>query len=525
MPPQSADSSRASVSLADRTATGVIWGAGGALVYQLFALFVQTALTYLLTKAQYGAYGKAFAMLGLAMLVQQVGFNEILLRRQARLRLWASVAFWFALALGLLGSVALLALARPLGLLYGDPELTTLILLMCPTPLLRSLLVLPSAQLVEAMRFRLHYGLMLVNALVTSSATLAFAAFGLGAKSFVAGTLLADPLYIAVMWRLAGSEVRWGPRPSRWLPLARDLRFVFGSNVARWVRTSVDPLIFGLFAPASAVGVYFFAQSMVGQIVRVVTLNLSGVLLPALNQIARDPQRQTAAFLRAARVLTLIGAPLCVGLGASGSLFVRVFLDARKWDTLPPVLAVLALGMVFRLADEPVQSLISAQGRFRLGFRVALGTGLLYVIVCSIGSIPGSPLSVAAAAACYYAVMGPLVLYQAIRVGGGRFSEALCVFWVPFVVAVAAIAPWLLLDRWMPGHGRVRDAAVLAALIAGSSGSYLWLGRILQPAGWRELLDQAHNRVPSRFKRLVARIGGTPSLTGYERPPIDQSAA
>lgn len=510
MPAPTANDPSPKGSLTERTATGVMWGAGGALVYQVFALFVQTALTYLLTKAQYGGYGKAFAALGFAMLLQQVGFNEILLRRGKRWRLWASAAFWCALFLGLSGTVLLLALAYPLGRLYDDRELTVLLLLMAPTPLIRSLLVLPSAQLIESMRFRLHYGLMLVNALIISSATLGFAAMGFGAKAFAAGPLLAEPIYVVIIWRLAGCHVSSGPRPSRWWPLAKDFKFMFGSNAARWMRTSIDPLILGLFAPASAVGVYFFGQSMVGQIVRVVTLNLSGVLLPALNKLAQDPERQKSAFLRAARVLTLVGAPLCVGLAATGSLFVRVFLEPEKWAGLPPVLSVLALGVVFRLLDEPVQSLISAQGRFKLGFRLALSTAAVYAMVCTVGSISGNPLSVAVTIACYYSIVGPTLLYLAIRIHGGTWSEALRVFWTPLLVALAAIVPWLLLDRWAPGQGRTRDAFVLAGVVAGSFGSYLLLGRSLKPAGWRELVDRAQRMVPNRLGRLLARIGGVP---------------
>jgi PST family polysaccharide transporter len=495
-------------SIANRTATGVLWGAGGAVVYQVFALFVQTALTYLLTKAQYGTYGKAFAILTLTMLVQQVGFNEILLRRRTRLELWAAPAFWFALTLGACGTVLLAIVAVPLARFYAEPELTPLLLMMSPLPLVRSLLVLPAVKLIEAMRFRVHYGLMLVNALTTSTATLLFAMAGCGAKSLVAGTLLAEPIYTLILWRVSKATVRRGPRPSRWRPLMRDIRFVFGSNSARWLRTNSDPLILGVFAPASAVGVYFFAQSMVVQIIRVVTLNLSGVLLPALNRMADEPERQVAAFLRAARALTLIGAPLCVGLGASGALFVRVFLDASKWAALSPVLGILAMGMVFRLCDEPIQALISAQGRFQLGFRLALATGLSYAIVCLVGSIAGSPLSMAAAAACYYLIAGPFLLYQAIRVGGGKLSAALRVYWIPFGLAVAAIAPWMLLDRLVPGQGRTRDALVLAALVAGGGASYLWLARTLRPSGWSEVLDQIQSRAPPKVKKLVARIGG-----------------
>src|SRR5262249_25096131 len=154
------------------------------------------------------------------------------LRRRARLHLWAATTFWCALTLGLCGALLLAALAPALGWLYGDPELTTLLLLMTPTPVLRSLLVLPSIRMIEAMRFRAHYGLMLLNALLTSSSTLMFAALAFGAKSFILGTLLAEPIYLLVMWRISGARVRGGPRPARWLVLARDLRFVFGSNVA-----------------------------------------------------------------------------------------------------------------------------------------------------------------------------------------------------------------------------------------------------------------------------------------------------
>jgi O-antigen/teichoic acid export membrane protein len=504
------DSGASATSLTGQTATGVAWGAGGALAYQLFGLVVQTALTYLLTKAQYGAYAKTFALLTFAMLLQQVGFNEILLRRRKRLRLWRTTVFWFALTLGLTGTLLLLAAALPLGILYGDPDLTRLLLLVAAVPLIRSLLVLPSLDLVDAMRFRLHYGLMLANAVTTSSATLLLALSGLGAKSFVVAMLLAEPLYVAIMWRVARTRIVGGFRPSRWLPLARDLRLVWGSNTARWVRSSIDPLVLGLFASQSVVGLYFFAQSMLNQIFRVVTLNLSGVLLPALNRISADPQRQTAAFLRAARVLTLIGAPLCIGLGAIGPLFVRTFLDADKWKDLPPVLAVLGTGMVFRLLDEPVQSLISAQGRFRVGFRLSVGTGSLYVVFCLLGSASRTALGVAIAAGAYYCVAGPMMLTVAIRVGGGRLTDAVRVFAIPFLLAIAAIAPWLLADLLVPGHGRSRDAAVLAGIVTGSCFTYLALGRVVRPDGWQELISRIQDISPGRLRPLVGMLAGSP---------------
>lgn len=495
--------------LARMVASGAVWGVGGAVAYQMVALLVQTALTYLLTKEDYGVYGKAVALLGLCMFLQQVGFNEVLLRRQRRLHLWLSTAFWFPLALGLSGSTLLLAIAWPLAKLYGNPELFWLLLLAAPLPLLRSLNVLPSIVLVNTMRFRVHYGLMLANAVATSLMTLALAFAGLGAKSFAVALLMVEPLSALALWRLARPQFSGGPRPARWRFLVRDLRFVFGSNAARWVRSYADPLVLGLFAGAGVVGVYFFAQSMLLQIVRVVTLNLSGVLLPALNRVADDPVRQVRALLRAARVLLLVGAPLCVGVGVAGSLFVRVFLDAEKWHDLPPVLAALAAGMMFRLLDEPINALIVAQGRFRLSFRISTVTAMLYLSVCVLGAQTGAAINTAIAASLYYFFAGPTLLFLAIRTAGYTWFDAARVFFGPAAFAVAGIAPWALLDAALPGEGRVRDAWVLAALICGSAITCLVLARQLRLSGWSELVARLTDMAPTHMKPLVARVGGT----------------
>jgi O-antigen/teichoic acid export membrane protein len=186
-----------------------------------------------------------------------------------------------------------------------------------------------------------------------------------------------------------------------------------------------------------------------------------------------------------------------------------VFLDADKWHDLPPVLGVLGLGMVFRLLDEPMQALIAAQGRFRLGFYLSLGSSALYLAICALGSVRGVALETATAVAAYYVVAGPAVLTVAIRRGGGTLMEALKVFLVPFALAVCAIGPWLLLTRGLVAHGRGENALLLLTVIVGSIMTYLALGRAVSPPGWAELVSRVHDIAPRRLKRLVARIAGT----------------
>lgn len=487
-----------SQSLTEQTSRGMVFGVGGAVLYQAYSLVVQTALTYLLSKSQFGAYGKAFALVSFSMLLQQLGFTEVLLRRRGRLRLWRSQVAWFALALGVAGSLLLVAAAFPAASLYQDPRLVGLILLAAPLPIIRSLTVFPVLELMSGVSFVRYYALLTGTAMFTLTLTWVLALAGLGERSFVVSTLIAETGFAVILWRTTRMRISSAPKVSAWSALGGRLRFVLGANVARWVRVSIDPLILGLFATPSAVGVYFFGQSMVGQIVRVVTLNLSGILLPALNKIEGDPARQTAAFLRACRVLGLVGVPMCVGLAVVADLFVRVFLDYGKWHALPPVIAALAVGTAFRLLDEPTQSLLSAQGRFRTGFWVSVAGAVLYTLICAAGSLGGDPLRTAIAVAFYGVFWGPGVLALAIRFGGGTTTESLKIYLVPFALSMLAIVPWQLVDRGAPGAGRARDVAVLAVEIIGAGGTYAALCAVLRPPGWHELLDRLGSLLPGR---------------------------
>ena len=493
-------------SLTEQTSRGMLWGVGGAVIYQGYSLIVQTALTYLLTKAQFGAYGKAFALVSFSMLLQQMGFTEVLLRRRGRLQLWRSQVTWFALALGVFGSLLLAVAAYPAARVYQDPRLAGLILLTAPLPIIRSLVVFPVLDLMQGIRFVRYYSLLTATALFTLTLTWVLALIGFGERSFVLSTLVAETGFAFILWRMTRMRLDSRPRPAAWIALGGRLRFVLGANVARWVRLSIDPLILGLFATPSSVGVYFFGQSMVGQIVRVVTLNLSSILLPALNKIENDPARQTGAFLRACRVLGLVGIPMCVGLGVVAELFVRVFLDYQKWHALPGVISALAVGTAFRLLDEPTQSLLSAQGRFRTGFWVSVAGAAAYMVVCTAGSIGGDPLRAAIAVAVYGVVWGPAVLTIAIRAGGGSLADSLRVYLVPFSLAVFAIGPWRLLDSSLPGAGRARDALVLAAEILGAISTYAAVCHWLRPSGWPELMERLQAMLPRRF-RIGARDG------------------
>lgn len=490
-------------SLTQRATSGIAWGATSAIIYQAVALVVQVALAHVLAKDQYGIYGVAVTVLTLGTLVQQVGFNEVLQHRRASLHLWVNPAAWLAGSLGLLGALIVVAAAWPVGAAYGSTTLAYVVLLMAPIPFARAMTVVPLALLAEQMRFRLLAGVILVFAIANSLLVLGLAAAGMGVFSYPVAMLTTEPLYVMSLWIASRPAVQLNPQVRRWRFMLGDLSLIFGSNAAKWVRNSADALVLGLFATKAEVGIYFFGLSMAVQIVRVVTLNLAVALLPTLNRIQGDPARQTAAFLRASGVLMLVGGPMCVGLAAISWLFTRLLLDNQKWHDLPPILATLSLGVVFRLLDEPAQSLLAAQGRFRTGFKLNLMLAAGFVVAVYMGARFGGVQGTAVAVAGYYMIAGPLQLFVAGRQGHMPVNRALRVYWSPLVLSAAAIGPWFLAERWLPGHGRPRDAAALAGMIVLSAATYVALARALRLDSWNGLLERVGQIAPARARKLL----------------------
>lgn len=490
-------------SLTHHAARGMAWGSVAAVTDRIVSMAVQVLLTYILLKGDFGTWALAMPVVMLAGMVQQAGIREVLMHRRDKIHLWTGPAFWMSLALGLLGTVAVLAAAWPMARVYENAELGVVVAALALTPVLRGATTVPEALLVESMRFRASAALYCATSIATSLLYLGLALVGLGAMSFALALPLVEGARAVVIWRLTRPRVGRSPRMSRWRYLARDSGLVLGSNLAKWARGYGDYLILGLFVDAAAVGVYFFAFSLSIQTFRLITLNLATVLLPTLSRLKEEPERQTGAFLRAARAMMFIGTPMCLGMAATAGPMVRGFLDPVKWATLPAVLMVVSVGMSFRLLDEPVQSLMNAQGRFRTFFRASWAMVAVFLAAATAGAWTGGMMGAAISVAVCSTVMGPGLVWLAIRRRGGGLANVVRVFGVPLLLSAAAIGPAMLMERGLPPGGRLREGVAIAMMIGVSGVLYVALATLLRLGEWREMLERVAAMAPARVRPFM----------------------
>ena len=151
---------------------------------------------------------------------------------------------------------------------------------------------------------------------------------------------------------------------------------------------------------------------------------------------------------RATVIVLLLAAIAAVALGLPVASWIA---GVAAWAKIHPMAAAVLFLAVYVLAAVllvPGSILTLAAGYL---FGLPLGVALT-----SAGSMLG-------AAAAFFVIAGPVLLYVAIKAGGGTFGTAVRVFAGPAAIAAFAILPWLALDRFVPGAGRMRDALVLIA--------------------------------------------------------------
>jgi O-antigen/teichoic acid export membrane protein len=487
----------------------------------------QVILAWLLMPEDLGLWAKASIVTGFSGLIQQAGLRETLIHRQRTYHLWANTAFWMSVGLGLIGAVITALAAWPAAWLLHDQRLIGILLVLAATAPLMSLDQVAEAKLQNQMRFGLLAGVNWGVAVGQLALTVMFAWIlprQYKAYAFVLPRPFIAVARLTILWAAARPPVRWDPEFRRWRYMVSDSSTLFVSNLFLMLQWQGDYIVLGLlFVNQAILGVYFLAFNLSIQTMQLFTGNLTGVLFPALSKLQGDPQRQIRAFLDATRMLALVAVPLCLLQMGVADPGVRLFFEDRKWQAAIPVLQALSVGMAFRVVASPGGSLIQAQGRFRVILATNVINAIVFLTLVTIGALLGrdhadSPnlwirpaTTVGIAVALYFALIGPVFLYVAIRPSGGTWRDIARVYVAPMVASALAISAAMFLGDLVPA-GQIRghkwaQAVRLTVICAWFAVIYVPLIRWLAPDAYRALLQ----RLTGLYKGRAGRATSTPA--------------
>lgn len=483
-------------SLAERGTRGLAWVTGATLLTKVVNTFGQIALAWFLLPSDFGAVGMAYSVMAFIAVLQQAGSAEVLLSRPKRFDRWLRVAFWMNLVIGLGAMALLMGLAPAAAWAYGEPIVGELLLVLALATPVSAVSAVPTAKLRLAMRFRAIAAMQFITAMGRTGMAIGLAAADFGAFSFVIPVPIMQAVVLAILWRLAKPPITRRLQLRRWRYLFGDSMMMVLSRGLNTVLWQIDYMILGLFYSKSVVGLYFFGFNLSIQSLRLFAGNFAQVMLPSLANVTGGGVQQTAAFIKAVRLLALVALPLSMLQAILADPLVRLLFEER-WHAAIPMLQALSVGMAFRLVGSPAGTLMQAHRRYKSILCVQAVYATCFIAVITLAAWRGDGLTVAIAAAAFFAVLGPFHLWFAITGRGGAWSDLPRILGWPTLLSVVASAGGMAVGRVVPDG----SAGLLVAKAAAMAVTFV----VLYTTPAAVLMPWARRQIVTRCKSLMTR--------------------
>lgn len=426
-----------------------------------------------LTPAEVGLFSIAFAATALIAALQEFGLNRYVVGEAELGDEKLRIAFSVSLAVAWGVALVILAAAKPLSWLYGDPQLFPLMIVIGTSYLFVPLAIVPTALRQRAMDFRSDFMIEVGASITNAAVTITLAAMGKGAMALAWGALAQQVARALVsQWR-NGWIFPW---PMRFAGASHVMRFGGGSTLLQIfdsVGTRSPDLIVGGIAGNAAVGLYSRASGLAVQLVNLMTGAVNSVFYPALAQLRNEGKSLGEPYLRLVAGYTGIVWPALAGLAVASYPLVHALYGPR-WTGVAPILSLIAVAeMIFVALPMSVQVPILL-GRLD-GVLKRTGTATaMAVIVLFIGARHGGQAA-AFAYIVYAAFWFVLYVFFLRSLTGFSWRGLFADYGRSLIGAAAAVAPLLACYRWLAGPTAMSFGELIPPVIAGV---VLWLATL-----------------------------------------------
>ena len=354
---------KATSSLKERTANGLLWGSINSGAQQVLNLVFGIFLARLLSPADYGMVGMLTIFSLIASTLQESGFISGLNRKKNVTPADYNAVFWFNVICSLSIYVLLFFSAPLIAAWFRQPVLVPLARLSFLSFVISSLNTAPRAWLFRNMRVR-ETAILSLAALVVSGITgvcLAwngFAYWGIAIQNLIFCAMLT-----VGSWWFAG----WHPS---WHIDLRPLRGMIGfsskllaTNIFTHINNNLFSLFFGRLYGEKEVGYYNQANKWTGMGHSMLTGMIWSVTQPLFARFDdNEPERMQRVFRKMLRLTAFLSCPALFGLALIAPEFITLAIT-DKWLPSARLMQLLCLGGAFVPVASLYSNFLVSQGR------------------------------------------------------------------------------------------------------------------------------------------------------------------
>ena len=465
-------------SLRSKTVKGVVWSSIERFSTQGVQFLIMIIMARLLTPKDYGLIGMLAIFLAVAQSLIDSGFSQALIRKQDRTDVDNSTVFYFNIVVSSALYLILFIAAPFVADFYNQPELTSVMRVVCLGVILNSLAVVQRALLTVRIDFKTQAKASLSAAVISGCIGIVLAYCGFGVWSLVVQQLLNLSVNTLLLWIF-----------SKWRPIAvfswksfHEL-FAFGSKLLAsglldTMYRNIYPIVIGKLFSASSLGHYTRAQ----QFSEFPSSNVTGIIqrvtYPILCGIQDETERLEAVYRKFLKLSAFIIFPLMIGMSAVARPFIDIVLGTQ-WGFCGQLLQIICFAMMWYPIHAINLNLLQVKGRSDLFLRLEIIKKILGITVLCITAPFGLVVM------CYGQIFNSIVALVINTYYTGKLIN------VGFIRQMKDLLPTILLSLTMFGaillvNGFIEVnmhrlvIGVLVGIIVYASGSYIFKFKELQ---------------------------------------------
>lgn len=376
------------MSLAQKAAKGAAWTVLTSLVSRGLGLAGTLLLVRFVAPDDYGEASAASVVVMTASQLLSPGLGIYVIANPQSGRGTFFHATTLHIGLGVLSLALAWLVSGPIGPYFDAPDLARYVPGFIAATFLERVAFMPERVLIRELRFPEIAKVRTACEITYTAVSLGLAVAGWGAMAIVWGNVARSVVRLAAFASLADRREWLEPCKLQLSIFVKMLRFgvvlsisgLLGVATRRW-----DNLIVSrLFGPA-VLGSYNLAYNLADIPAVQIGEQVSDVLQPSFAKM--EPERRPAALLRAVSVLTLVMAPLSVGLGLVAPTLSTAFFPA-KWVGVGSMLMVLSIISLSRPITHIVAAFFIVSGRQRHPLWMeALTLGVMMGCLLTVGKL------------------------------------------------------------------------------------------------------------------------------------------
>jgi PST family polysaccharide transporter len=429
---------------------GVGWSSALLIGKSALSLATTAILARLLSPGDYGLLAMVATITVMAQAISDFGLSWATVQRERLDRNQIDALFFINCAFGFFLTILCCLSAPYVASFYHRPELSRIIIAASATLFLSAAAVQPNALLLRQMKLKALNSCALGALSISALVAIVLARMGFGYWALVAQLVLQQAIITALSFPMSGYYPKVPLHNRNVGTLLTFGGYSAAYGIVNYFARNLDNVLVGRFWGATALGYYsraYFVMTLPGMLMIGV---FSGMLIPTLASLRKEPVRMESAYLRTLRLITVLGCSFAVGLAVTAPEIVEV-VYGPKWHAVVPILLWLSAAGILQPIQNTSQWLYivgeRGRGMFLMGLLVAGSATLAFAFGIRFG-----PVGVARA----YAISNTIVAYPVLLIGHRACG-------LDIKKSVAATAPLLLCALVMGAFVYVAGVACSAA--------------------------------------------------------------